>query len=318
MMTQFSIEDTGIVPSTEETGQVLVFVAPDDREKSLLRDQFLLDDYDLSSTLDPDEVPRVEASGGRTFIIWKIPKSARVSEAVELGVRPVSLVLLGDRLAFVMNEGEISFASREFRNCRTVRDVLLGFLLYTVRHYVGHLRVIKQLSSELEKKITVSMENRHLLQMFALSESLVYYVDGVEGNGAVLAKLHSIVTELGLDTRQHQLLEDIVLENGQAARQANIYSSILSGLMDARGTIVNNNMNVLLKNLTLINTVLLPLNLIASIGGMSEWSMMTKGLDWRVSYGLFSLGMAALGWLMWVIVTRFIDKGGARRRAASA
>jgi len=88
--------------------------------------------------------------------------------------------------------------------------------------------------------------------------------------------------------------------------------------MDARGTIVNNNMNVLLKNLTLINTVLLPLNLIASIGGMSEWSMMTKGLDWRVSYGLFSLGMAVLGLLMWVIVTRFIDKGGARRRAASA
>jgi magnesium transporter len=318
MMTQFSIEDTGIVPSTEGRGQVLIFVAPDDREKSILRDQFLLDDYDLSSTLDPDEVPRVEASGGRTFIVWKIPGSAKVSEAVELGVRPVSLALVGDRLAVVMNEGEISFASREFRNCRTVRDVLLGFLLYTVRHYVGHLRVIKQMSSELEKKITVSMENRHLLQMFALSESLVYYVDGIEGNGAVLAKLHSIATELGLDARQRQLLEDIVLENGQAARQANIYSSVLSGLMDARGTIVNNNMNVLLKNLTLINTVLLPLNLIASIGGMSEWSMMTKGLDWRVSYGLFTLGMAVLGLLMWIIVTRFIDKAGERRRAASA
>ena len=318
MMTQFSIEEAGIVQSTQEPGNLLVFVAPDDREKSILRDQFLLDDYDLSSTLDPDEVPRVEASGGRTFIIWKIPRSAKVSEAVELGVGPVSLALVGDRLAIVMNEGEIAFSAREFRNCRTVRDVLLGFLLHTVRHYVGHLRVIKQMSSELEKKITVSMENRHLLQMFALSESLVYYVDGIEGNGAVLAKLHSIATELGLDTRQHQLLEDIVLENGQAARQANIYSSILSGLMDARGTIVNNNMNVLLKNLTLINLVFLPLNLIASIGGMSEWSMMTKGLDWKISYGLFTLGMAVLGWLMWIVVTRFIEKGGARRRAAAA
>ena len=72
------------------------------------------------------------------------------------------------------------------------------------------------------------------------------------------------------------------------SRQADIYSSVLSGLMDARGTIVNNNMNVLLKNLTLINIVFLPLNLIASIGGMSEWSMMTQGLDWRISYSLFS------------------------------
>jgi magnesium transporter len=77
-------------------------------------------------------------------------------------------------------------------------------------------------------------------------------------------------------------------------------------------------MNVLLKNLTLINIVFLPLNLIASIGGMSEWSMMTKGLDWSVSYSLFSLGMAVMGWLMWILVTRFIDTGGARRRAASA
>ena len=317
MMTQYSIGEAGIVPCTEGSGQFLVFVAPDDRDRSILREEFRLDEYDLSSTLDPDEVPRVEASSERTFIVWKIPRSAKVSEAVELGVRPVSIALVGDRLAFVMNEGEISFSSREFRNCRTVRDVLLGFILYTVRHYVGHLRVIKQLSSELEKKITVSMENRHLLQMFALSESLVYYVDAIEGNGVGLAKLHSIAGELGLDARQHQLLDDIVLENGQAARQANIYSSILSGLMDARGTIVNNNMNVLLKNLTLINLVFLPLNLIASIGGMSEWSMMTRGLDWRVSYTVFTLGMALLGWLMWIIVTRFIDKDGDRRRAAS-
>ncbi len=31
--------------------------------------------------------------------------------------------------------------------------------------------------------------------------------------------------------------------------------------MDARGNLVNNNMNTLLKNLTLINVVFLPLNL---------------------------------------------------------
>ena len=68
---------------------------------------------------------------------------------------------------------------------------LLTFMLRTVRHYVGHLRVIKQISIELEKKITVSMENRHLLQMFALSESLVYYMDAIEGNGAVLGKLRN-------------------------------------------------------------------------------------------------------------------------------
>ena len=71
----------------------------------------------------------------------------------------------------------------------------------------------------------------------------------------MLAKLRALAPQLGLSPQQQQLLDDIVLENQQAARQANIYSSVLSGLMDARGTIVNNNMNVLLKNLTLINIV---------------------------------------------------------------
>ena len=168
-------------------------------------------------------------------------------------------------------------ADREFRKVSDVRDAMLAFLLRTVRHFVGHLRVIRQISDELEKKITVSMENKHLLQMFSLSESLVYYLDAIEGNAAALTKLRSIGGQIGFQARHLEMLDDIILENAQAARQASIYSSVLSGLMDARGTIVNNNMNVLLKNLTLINIVFLPLNLIASIGGMSEWSMMTQG-----------------------------------------
>ena len=85
-------------------------------------------------------------------------------------------------------------------------------------------------------------------------------------------------------------------------------TTVLSGLMDARGTIVNNNVNVLLKNLTLINIIFLPLNLIASIGGMSEFSAFTKSVGWKISYSLFSLGMVLLGWATWVLLVRAIDQ----------
>jgi magnesium transporter len=312
MIKYLSIEEAGIAETREETGRIVVSVAPDNGESVFIRDQFRLDEYDLSSTLDPDEIPRLEASGGRTLLIWKIPKSVKVTEAMELGVLAMGLALIQDRLAFVMSEGQIFFTAREFRRINDIKDVLLGFLLHTIRHYVGHLKVIKQLSSELEKKITVSMENRHLLQMFALSESLVYYIDAIEGNGAVLTKLRGLGAEIGFNTRQLQFLDDIILENAQAARQANIYSSVISGLMDARGTIVNNNMNVLLKNLTLINIVFLPLNLIAGIFGMSEWSMMTQKLNWELSYGLFCLVMVIFGWLTWVIVIRLFERSGQR------
>jgi magnesium transporter len=312
MIKHLNIEGNCIVESTQEAGQILVVFSPDDRERAFVQGQFGLDDYDLNSTLDPDEVSRLDVSDGRLFFIWKVPETALVSEAIDLAVSTVGLSLLKDRLVFLRRTVEVSFADKEFRKVGDVRDTMLAFLLRTVRHFVGHLRAIRQISNELEKKITVSMENKHLLQMFALSESLVYYLDAIEGNAAALIKLRSVSGQLGFQARQLEILDDIILENAQAARQAGIYSSVLSGLMDARGTIVNNNMNVLLKNLTLINIVFLPLNLIASIGGMSEWSMMMKGLDWRLSYSLFCLGMAVFGWGMWIFMKKVIDKVPAR------
>ncbi len=310
MLKYFEITGNRLVESSE--GRVLVVIAPDDRERSLVQEQFRLDDYDLTSTLDPDEVPRLEFTDGRMLIIWKVPESATVSEAVELGVSVTGLAFVQDRLVFARATGDVSFADREFRNVGDARDAILAFLLRTIRHFVSHLRIIKQLSSELEKKVTVSMENRHLLQMFSLSECLVYYVDAIEGNGAVLTKLRTIGGQIGFQARHLEMLDDILLENAQAARQASIYSSVISGLMDARGNIVNNNMNVLLKNLTLINIVFLPLNLIASIGGMSEWSMMTHGLDWRLSYGLFCLGIIGLGCGTWLFMKKVIERGPVR------
>jgi magnesium transporter len=308
MIKHYEISDNRLIESDQGVGQVLVANTPNDREKALLQEQFHLDDYDLSSTLDPDEVPRLDLAEGRLLLIWKLPHSATVTEAIELDVSVAGLTLYQDSLAFIRATGDVAFLDREFRKIKDIRDIMLAFLLRTIRHFVGHLKVIKQISLELEKKITVSMENRHLLQMFNLSESLVYYVDAIEGNGAVLAKLRGISAQLGFQPRHLEMLDDIILENTQAARQATIYSSVLSGLMDARGTIINNNMNVLLKNLTLINIVFLPLNLIASIGGMSEWSMMTKGLHWWISYTLFSLGMFFFGWVTWLLMKKLIDR----------
>ncbi len=271
MLTRYKIDSGTIVETAEETSPVLVFVAPDDAEKRTLREQFALDDYDMASLMDSDEIPRLEVVGERTFIIWKI-----------------------------------ATAAREFRGVTTNAAFLLAFIQHTIRHYVGHLRAIKMMSGDIEKQITISMENRYLLQMFSLSECLVYYIDSLEGNSVVLTKLRSLPQTAGIDAALLPTLDDIILENNQASRQANIYSSVLSGLMDARGTIINNNMNVLLTNLTLINIIFLPLNLIASIGGMSEWSMMTHGIDWRISYGFFVIAMVFLGWSTGLLVRRII------------
>lgn len=312
MISSFEIVDKRIVPSATGDGPILLVTEPTNEERSRLQSDLQLDDFDFGSMLDPDEVPRVELTPDRTVLIWKLPESAAMSGEIELAVSVAGIVLAREQLVLVRRAGGVRFDEREFRRVADAKDVLLSFLLGTVHHFVAHLRVIKQISSELELKITTSMENKYLLQMFSLSESLVYYLDGIEGNAAALARLKSLAREIGFEKRHLDALDDLTLECAQAARQANIYTSVLSGLMDARGTIVNNNMNILLKNLTLINIVFLPLNLIASIGGMSEWSMMTDGMDWRLSYGLFSVGMLLIGWITWLGMNQIINRSSQR------
>jgi magnesium transporter len=308
MMSSFRIAEGVLAGDAGAGAGILVYSAPDEDERRHITTALGVDSYNLESALDPDEVSRLEASPDGVSIIWKRPKSATLGEQFQLEVSSVGLFLQKDRLVIIMREGDIPTTAKEFQKVTSPADVLIRFLLHTIRHYVGHLKAIKHISSQVESRITSSMENRYLLQMFALSESLVYYLDAIEANGAVLSKLRGAAERLALPKEQIELLDDVSLENNQCARQANIYSTVLSGLMDARGTIVNNNMNTLLKNLTLINIVFLPLNLLASIGGMSEFSMMTRGVDWRVAYALFSLGMVVCGWLTWFLVVRLIEK----------
>lgn len=70
----------------------------------------------------------------------------------------------------------------------------------------------------------------------------------------------------------------------------------------------SNRTNRSVRRLTLITIVFLPLSLLASIGGMSEWSMMTGPENWRFTYPLFLLAMVVIGALSY-----FLLKGIIRR-----
>jgi magnesium transporter len=59
----------------------------------------------------------------------------------------------------------------------------------------------------------------------------------------------------------------------------------------------------------LIATVFMPLTLIASIGGMSEWSMMTGPSNWKVSYPLFILAMVIIAAVNFIVIRRIERKG---------
>jgi magnesium transporter len=309
MKTGFALADGVVVPmAATDRAQILLYSAPTAEEKREVLQCLSMDPHDLACALDADEIARVEFSADAVFIVWKQPKNVSVEEQLRFEVGSIGLLVHQGQLIVIAAENAPSFAAREFQRCDTPMDVLFKLLEQTVRHYLGHLKVIKQITAELGAKITGSMENQYLLQMLALGESLIYYINAIEANSGVLAKLETNAQRLRLSPPQIDTLHDLGVDNQQCARQARVYSDVVSGLMDARGTVINNNVNTLLKKLTFINVIFLPLNLIASIGGMSEFSMMTQGIDWRISYSLFGVSMVALGWGSWHVLVRLLEK----------
>jgi magnesium transporter len=304
----YALENGAIVESGAERAGLVVFIAPNENER------LGIPRADIEAALDPDEISRLDLSGRRLSMIWKRPKNATVDEQqLRFDVASMGLFLVGEQLIVITAE-DLDLSTHDLQGLHAPTDVLLRLLVRTVRHYLGHLRAIKQVTQELSTKLSASMSNVYFLQMFALGESLIYYIDAIDANGAILAKLSANAHQLALSGAQLQALGDLVLDNQQCSRQAQIHSGVLSGLMDARGTIINNNVSVLLKNLTLITVIFLPLNLIASIGGMSEFTMMTRDVDWRISFSAFAAAMLALGWGSYTLLVRFFDRREMTRR----
>ena len=86
-------------------------------------------------------------------------------------------------------------------------------------------------------------------------------------------------------------------------------------LMDATVGFININQNKRVSKLTSISIVLMPINILAGIGGMSEFSMMTKdyNIDWRLAYAGFLLGSVVIGWATYHVLKHF--EARAARRA---
>jgi magnesium transporter len=306
MIKKFQITDYNLIQSDSVDSPVQVYINPDQDERKLLLSKFDIDEHTLSSALDPDEVSRVEFTPGYVFLILKRPTNYSGQDNFYFDVTSVGLFLMKDTLIMIL-PGDILLTestSRQAPKINSLLDVMLTFLYQTTRHYLEHLKVIKMVSREIQQRINTSMENKHLIQMFNLSESLIYYLNAINANSVALSKLHTYGAKGNFPPEAIELLDDIIIENNQCYKQAEIYSTIFSGLMDARGSLVNNNMNVLLKKLTIINVVFMPLNLIASVGGMSEFSMMTQGIDWRISYSLFFIAIILIGFLTSLVLSQ--------------
>ncbi len=309
MVKEYRIEDGELVPCDDFQGVVKVYANPDLVERNDLEHIHRISPHNISSAMDPDEIGRMEFEEDHVMIIIKSPKNYSASDNFNFKVTSVGVFLYRDRLVLVMNSQETAILEgRQVFKVQTLHDALLKILYGTIAHFLGHLKVINLLSDSLEQKISSSMANEHLLNMFTIEKSLIYYLSGINSNAVVIDKLKANASKIGFSPENTGFLDDIAIENQQCNKQAEIYSNVLVGLDGARGAIINNNMNQLIKQLTIVSIVFMPINVIAGIGGMSEFSVMTDGIPKWISYSLFSVAMLGVAFVTWLILKKFFDK----------
>jgi magnesium transporter len=300
----YQIVDGKFRDGTAECGPVLVYVNPDEAERRYLVGELKIDEHTLSSSLDPDELSRLEFEPEHLAMIVKWPRNISADEQFHFRVGSMGLFLFRDRLVIVSPEEIAPLEGRQFQRISSLPDLVLRVLYRTTQHYLEHLRIINQLSDELESKVRTAMENRHLINLFTLEKGMVYYHNAIHSNGVVLEKLKASAARIGFTPESIEFLDDLVIENNQCYKQAEIFSNIFASLMDARASIVNNNLSVLIKRLTIINVVFLPLNFLAGMGGMSEFSMMTTGIPWQIAYPSFAGVMLIIAGVTYTVIRR--------------
>lgn len=103
-----------------------------------------------------------------------------------------------------------------------------------------------------------------------------------------------------LSNAQHEDVREILRDIESLDGHTTFLFNKINFQMDATVGFLNVNQNKDLKRLTVISVVFMPINVLAGIGGMSEFSMMTHGVSWQIAYSIFIAGMIAIGILTYV------------------
>jgi magnesium transporter len=132
------------------------------------------------------------------------------------------------------------------------------------------------MSNQIEKDLNQNARNEVLEKLLGMEKCLVYFITSLKSNELLLAKIRSSRYPI-LNEVDDEVLEDIVIENKQAIEMANIYKDIHQGMVQAYGSIISNNLNVIMKRLTIITIVLAIPTLIASYFGMNLKNFLEEG-----------------------------------------
>ncbi|MBQ3114856.1 MAG: magnesium transporter CorA family protein [Clostridia bacterium] len=248
-------------------------IRPNEQELKEIANRYKIELDDLRDATDEEERSRIQVEDNYTMVLVDVP-SVEVKNKKETYVTiPMSIFLTKEAVITVCLENTSvlkGIADQRTRNCDTSWKTrfLLQILYRNASLYLTYLRNINKKSEAVETELHKSTKNRELIELLELEKSLVYFTTSLRSNEGVLEKIMRTET-IKKYPEDTELLEDVIIENKQAMEMANIYSGILSGMMDAFASVISNNLNIVMKFLATVTIVMSIPTMIFSAYGMN-------------------------------------------------
>ncbi|ANB60852.1 magnesium transporter CorA family protein [Anoxybacteroides amylolyticum] len=249
-------------------------IAPTEEEIRYIANHLDIPIDSIKDALDDEERSRIEKEDNHVLIIVDIPiiTQDEVDGSIYETI-PIGMIITNTCFITVcLQENPIfqEFANNKIKNFYTFMKTRFALqMLYMIStYYLRYLKQINRRTSEIEKRLHQSMKNEELFSLLSMEKSLVYFTTSLKANNIVMERLMRL-NYLRMYDDDQELLEDVIIENKQAIEMTEVYSSILSGMMDAFASVISNNLNIVMKFLTAITIVLSLPTMVASFYGMN-------------------------------------------------
>ena len=244
---------------------------PTEEDRKNLEETYNIPDYFLSDISDNDERARYEYDDGWMLIILRIPYVKEIRSRTPYTTVPLGIIHKRDvtiTVCYYETDMMLDFVSYQQKRAEGFTDYVDMIFRLFLSSAVWYLKRLKQISLLIEraKRDMDNVDNKSLIGLSRLRDSLTYFQTSIRGNENLLAKLKF---KLQVDELDADLIEDVNIEMSQARETTNLYSDILESMLNTYQSIINNNMNTTMRTLTSVTIIMMFPTLIASLFGMN-------------------------------------------------
>lgn len=277
---------------TFEEGCWIHAVAPTEKELFNLTAELGLGQNMLRAAVDEDEMSRIDVGVNQTLIVLRLPCSEKKNTIVSYYAVPVGVIIAEKCIVTVTGRDNTlisEFVNGIVKNVQVTQKsrFVLQIAARMAARYLQNLRQIDKVSLYIEKRISGTLNNTEIVQLYELRKSLMRFAVSLKSNEITMEKLLR-GRVIRLNPEDEELLEDALTEVKQASDMAAAYSGIEDITLDSMKTVISNNRNSQVKRTQIIAAALL-----APVAVFGFYSANVTALPFRNAWFVLGIGLFA-------------------------